>query len=364
MLVQLGDRVFKLSPRAWLVLEGMSQNIDAEGIAMRLNASAALSGRVTGEDARRMADRVREQVFGSSAFRALPSNLWARVTLFSGPQLRRPLTQIAGAYASPALFYVAFLVAAIGNLLWMIAGPSPTLTHHDLVRTPIVLLGMLAISFLHEIAHAAAAHRYHAAPSAIGAGLYMGVPVLYADVTSIWCLRPRERIVVNLAGVQAQLVLNLLLIVLTACIANPSAHWILLTLCWANAAAAFVNLIPFSKLDGYWVIADALGSPHLERETNRAIADGVRRLLGRSPIAPRASLPLTVYALGQLAMYALFAQWLLMAVMHVVATFLHAATFVAGVRALFAGSVWQIALLAFLILRLSVRMISGGKNQP
>lgn len=363
-LVQFGGRVFKLSPAACLVLEGVTQGVDAQELALRLNASRYMSKSVTLEDARRWAERVRAQVLESTPARSRASDLWARVTLFRGEQLRRILAAGASVYASAPVFYWVLAAALVTNIAWMVAAPLPALSQHDLARAPIALLAMLAISFLHELAHAAAAHRYHSAPASIGAGLYMGVPVLYADVTGIWCLPACERIVVNLAGVHAQLVLNVALIVLASFLADPAARWIVLTVCWMNAGAAFVNLVPFAKLDGYWVIADALGSPHLERDANRVIADVVRRALGRVPTAPPASWPLAIYAVGQMAVYVMFAQWLVMAMAHSAATVYHAPTLAAGARAIVQGSPWQLALLAFVLFRLAVRVFSGGRHQP
>ncbi|MHB8742057.1 MAG: hypothetical protein ACYC9L_02945 [Sulfuricaulis sp.] len=364
VLVQLGERVFKLSPTAWLVLESLGQDLDDVGLAQRLNDSGLLPGGVTAGQAGRMAERVRARVFDSSAVPARASDVWARVTLFRGEQLRRFLAVAAGAYVNTWVFYGVLALALAANVGWMFLAPLPALSPHDLLRTPLVLMGMLAISFLHEIAHAAAAHRYRSAPAAIGAGLYLGVPVLYADVTGIWCLPARARIVVNLAGVQAQLALNLLLIVLLPLLADPTAHWVVLSLCWMNACAAFVNLVPFAKLDGYWVVADGLGSPHLERDANRVMAHFARRTLGRATSAPAESWPLALYAIGQMTVYGVFALWIVMALAHTIATIHNAPTLAAGARSLLEGSVWQLALIAFVIFRLVARTFSGGRHQP
>jgi hypothetical protein len=350
-LVQRGERVFKLSRGAHAILDGVSSGQDYQAIAERINADGATQ--LGARDVERIAQQLHARMDSTASIASKATQLWARVTLLTGAQLRGVLGMLAGVYESIWLFYLTFFLAVLGNGLWMVSTPIPTLSQHDLALTPLVLLCMVAISFLHEIAHAAAAYRFNSEPSGIGAGIFVGVPVLYADVTSIWCLRARERIVVNLAGVQAQLLANLPLAWLAGQVASPAARWTLVAVCWTNIGSAIVNLIPFAKLDGYWVLADAIGSPHLEHDANALLVDAARRMAGRASTMPRSRRALAVYALGQAVMYAVFAAWFVMALGHVVVALWRAP---ASAWDIASASPWQLGLLAFMTFKLCARV--------
>lgn len=353
VLVQRGERVFKLSRGAHLILEGVSRGVEFQAIADRVNSGGAT--RLDARDVERIAGQLQARLRATSAITSKATQLWARITLLTGAQLRGVLGKLTCIYESISLFYLTFFLAALGNGLWMVNTPVPTLSQHDLALTPLVLLLMAVISFLHEIAHAAAAYRFNSEPSGIGAGIFVGVPVLYADVTSIWCLRARERIVVNLAGVHAQLLVNLPLAWLAGQVVSPAARWTLVALCWMNMGAAIINLIPFAKLDGYWVLADAIGSPHLEHDANAVLLGTARRVVGKAPRMPRPPLALLIYALGQAVIYVLFAQWFVIALGHVVAALWNTP---ASAWDIVSTSPWQFALLAFVVFKLCTRAVS------
>lgn len=67
------------------------------------------------------------------------------------------------------------------------------------------VLGFISVTF-HELGHAAAAEYFGADHGGIGGGFYLFSPVYFADVTDIWKLKPKQRIVVNLAGIYFELI--------------------------------------------------------------------------------------------------------------------------------------------------------------
>jgi putative peptide zinc metalloprotease protein len=120
------------------------------------------------------------------------------------------------------------------------------------------LLSFVGVTF-HEFGHASAAHHYGAKHGGIGGGFYLFMPVYYADVTDIWKLSKKQRIIVNLAGMYFELVyviflifigfiLNLQLLIILACIFSMSI---------------LHSLNPFVRSDGYWVLSDAIEKPNM-----------------------------------------------------------------------------------------------------
>lgn len=119
--------------------------------------------------------------------------------------------------------------------------------------------------FFHELGHATAAARFGVAPKTIGFGFYLIFPVFFTDVTNVWRLDKRQRIVVNLAGVYFQLLFSSLLVGVFYLI--PAAHGLPRTVIGAvlttNIFVVFYSLNPFLRNDGYWVYSDFFELPNL-----------------------------------------------------------------------------------------------------
>ncbi|MGI6815464.1 hypothetical protein ACFX5L_11325 [Bacteroides sp. KG123] len=131
---------------------------------------------------------------------------------------------------------------------------------YDLVA---VLLIFLFSSLFHELGHASACKYYGFDANSIGFGVYINIPVFYADVSAIWGLSRKDRLVVNIGGIYFQSILLAI-----ACIIYFSTgsalmkYFIILT----NINFLFV-LNPFMKFDGYWIVSDLLGVPNLRQRT-------------------------------------------------------------------------------------------------
>jgi putative peptide zinc metalloprotease protein len=163
---------------------------------------------------------------------------------------------------SVIVFYLTFSILFAMTVWW-------SSTHdHLAVRLPIfgylmLPLCILVIGLLHELGHAGAADRFGVKFKEIGVGIYLIFPAFYVDVTDVWRLRKRERVVVNLAGMHVQLFLNSIIIVL--CVAIGDGLWFdfLNNLIWVNTTLVLINLNLFLKFDGYWVFSDAFNIPNL-----------------------------------------------------------------------------------------------------
>jgi putative peptide zinc metalloprotease protein len=70
----------------------------------------------------------------------------------------------------------------------------------------LCLLVLYGCSILHEFGHAAAGKRFGATPGDIGFGFYFIAPVFFSDLSDVWKLPPKERIIVNLGGIYFELI--------------------------------------------------------------------------------------------------------------------------------------------------------------
>jgi len=126
-----------------------------------------------------------------------------------------------------------------------------------------LLILFLVSSLIHELGHAVACRYFGVKHGGIGIGLYLNFPVFYTDVSNIWMLSRKKRLVVNFAGVYFQLIL-LLPILLLYFYTNEVFLKYFIFIVNINF---LVTLNPFFKFDGYWIISDLLGVPNLRKRT-------------------------------------------------------------------------------------------------
>jgi putative peptide zinc metalloprotease protein len=131
----------------------------------------------------------------------------------------------------------------------------------------------IAVTFskvVHELAHAYAACRYGVRVPTLGVAFLVLWPYLYTDTGETWKLSDhRKQLVIACAGMGAELVLavfSTLLWWLSPEGAAKSVFLVLASTTWVMTLA--VNLSPFMRFDGYFVLSDLLGFPNLhERGT-------------------------------------------------------------------------------------------------
>lgn len=135
------------------------------------------------------------------------------------------------------------------------------------------VLAIVAAKAWHEIGHALAAKRMGCAVPTMGVALMFGAPLLYTDLSDTWRLtRRRQRLLVAAGGILAE----------TALAAVATWGWLILPdgpardACFFFATVAWlatlgVNLNPFLRFDGYFMLSDLLGVPNLQE---RAFALG------------------------------------------------------------------------------------------
>lgn len=130
----------------------------------------------------------------------------------------------------------------------------------------LLVFGFISVTF-HEFGHATAAHYFGAEHGGIGGGFYLFSPVYFADVTDIWRLNPKKRIVVNLAGIYFELLI---------CSVFVLAGF-LFNFTYLSVVGLFIvlntlfNLNPFLRSDGYWVLTDLLEIPNLYKKSSQVL---------------------------------------------------------------------------------------------
>jgi putative peptide zinc metalloprotease protein len=124
----------------------------------------------------------------------------------------------------------------------------------------LMTLGMVVLAaFFHELGHAAACHYGGARPGVMGVGLYIVWPAFYTDVTDAYRLSRGGRLRTDLGGVYFN---ALFVLALGGVYAVTGLESFLLVALLVQFEMVH-QMLPFLRLDGYYVVADLVGVPDL-----------------------------------------------------------------------------------------------------
>jgi putative peptide zinc metalloprotease protein len=181
-----------------------------------------------------------------------------------------PLNRLVAPLVSlfrPRTMRLLSAVAILLTLLYYAVASRPSLAGISVGQVLLVYGLLFLIFFLHEVGHATASKYFGVNPGEISFGFYLVFPVFFADVSKIWSLNKRKRIVVNLGGVYFQLLINGLLIPIALLL--PDSNRLLSTIIHTNVFVIFYSLVPFLRYDGYWIYSDWFEIPNLMRRSIR-----------------------------------------------------------------------------------------------
>jgi putative peptide zinc metalloprotease protein len=146
---------------------------------------------------------------------------------------------------------------------------------------------------LHELGHALTAHRYGCRVPSMGVAFMVMYPMLYTDANETWKLNSRQqRLAIASAGIIAELALAAFATLAWSFMSDGPARsgvFLLATTTWIMTLA--VNLSPFMRFDGYYLLADFIKIENLQP---RAFAYNIwllRKLLFKLDTQPPELLP-------------------------------------------------------------------------
>jgi putative peptide zinc metalloprotease protein len=194
--------------------------------------------------------------------------------LFMRIPLLRPDRFLSATYPYVERLYsrgVAFAIVSTGLIgLYLIARQWDVFlnTFVDLFTVQGAIWFALTLSFLkvmHELGHAYTAKRFGLRVPTMGVALLVMVPVLYTDVNESWKLTARrQRLAIGIAGVSTELCCAAIAMCVWGFLQNGpirSAAFLVATSTWITTV--LINLSPFMRYDGYYVLSDWLETPNL-----------------------------------------------------------------------------------------------------
>ncbi len=125
---------------------------------------------------------------------------------------------------------------------------------------------LIFVKTLHELGHAYMAVRQGARVNTMGVAFLVMLPVLYTDVSDSWRLRSKkQKLLIDGAGILVELSIAMVATFLWVFLpegALKSAAFVLATTSWIMSLA--INLNPFMRFDGYYLLADSWGIANLQ----------------------------------------------------------------------------------------------------
>jgi hypothetical protein len=158
---------------------------------------------------------------------------------------------------------VVVLVAFVTLDTWLFLVHGVSQSARELMYQPVLFLMIFGLVILsttfHEFGHATACRYGGATPGVIGVGIYLVYPAFFSDVTDAYRLDRISRVRTDLGGIYFNIVF---------CLLVASAYFYtgiepLLTVIAIQHLEILHQLLPFLRLDGYYVVADLTGVPDL-----------------------------------------------------------------------------------------------------
>jgi putative peptide zinc metalloprotease protein len=228
--------------------------------------------------------------------RAFINPLALRTRLFDPTRLLDALAPLVDRLARWPLLLMWIVGVLLAGLAAAVAFPALKVDATRVLATPssyaIAWLVYPLVKALHELGHALAVRHYGGAVREVGLSLMLLTPAPYVDASAANAFQgARQRAVVSAAGILVELALATLGMlawtVLSPGLARDTALVVVLV---CTISTLVFNANPLLRLDGYYLLCDALELPNLALRSQSWWSSQWRRLLGAASALPAGTL--------------------------------------------------------------------------
>lgn len=150
-------------------------------------------------------------------------------------------------------------------------------------RPLLVCILVLLSFFAHEFGHSSAICYYGKNAGKIGVGLLLLAPIMFSDVSECWGLSKWKRVIVDLGGLYFQIIFAT--ICLTICLFTSTVDFLYSTI--VTLSVGLINLNPFIKMDGYWLLSDILDIKNLKSKSEIEAKTLLKQLFSSNHISKK-----------------------------------------------------------------------------
>jgi putative peptide zinc metalloprotease protein len=172
---------------------------------------------------------------------------------------------------TPPFVALGAAVVLLGAVAHATSPTAPALAAPHVLGVYVALiLSMLA----HELGHALATKWCGCEIRSVGFGWYWLAPMLFVDTSDTWMASRRGRVIVSAAGPYASLLVASAAAIVARAVGGAGAA-VAHEVATFNYVTALVNCNPLFKLDGYYMLIDALDRPRLRSEALQWLTRGL-----------------------------------------------------------------------------------------
>ena len=200
---------------------------------------------------------------------AVHNYLFIRIPLVRPTAFLRATQPIADILASAPVRYMILCLGVIGLFLISRQWDAFTATFIGYLNwqgAVAVAITLTLTKILHELGHAYTTTRYGGRVPTMGVAFLVLYPVLYTDTSDAWRMTSRRaRLAIGTAGIRVELAIALLATFLWSFLPDGpvrGAVFLLASATWISTL--LVNLSPFLRFDGYYILSDWLDMPNLQ----------------------------------------------------------------------------------------------------
>ena len=206
---------------------------------------------------------------GGIMHQALHNYLFFKVPLIAPATVLQKTLPLARIFISKGMLAAYAIVSVLG--LYFVSRQWGDLTDGlqrqlNLSGAMLFAVTLFGMKIFHELGHAYVATAMGCRVRSMGLAVMMMAPMLYTDVTNAWQLQDRKkRIAIDIAGVAVEMVIAGIALFIWAFTPPGDGRDMLLVVATAAVAMTLaINLSPFMRFDGYYILADVLGVKNLQ----------------------------------------------------------------------------------------------------
>lgn len=212
---------------------------------------------------------------GQDKVRKRHKSVRVRITLIPS-KIAGTISRLFEPLYNQSSFFIIFALSLIGIIIFLTISDKSVLESSVSSRELLYVFILFVLSaLLHELGHISACKKFGGEHGGVGIGLYLILPVFWADIHGIWMLPKKKRIIANLAGIYIQIIMSFLLI----CIYFLTGSTYLLYGAYMIGSAALFQLWPFIRLDGYWCVSDLTNTPKLTKTAMGELKQFFKKML-------------------------------------------------------------------------------------
>ncbi|UZT98070.1 hypothetical protein ODZ84_00430 [Chryseobacterium fluminis] len=166
----------------------------------------------------------------------------------------------------------------------------------------LLMLLYIPTMFLHELGHIAACKRFAGRNGEIGMGIYFIFPVLYSSISALWHCKKEHRIIGNLAGIYMQLICVFAFYALSFFFEKT----VFGELAYIVAIYSLIQLIPFIRSDGYWLLSDIFNIPNLHQRSSKEFGSWIVHPFRWNKMKTKKETFILIYGIFNYALFAYF----------------------------------------------------------